>query len=425
MRSVLVIGSGGREHALAWYLAKLDVKVWIAPGNGANFPKPDIDIANADDVVAFCYREHISLILVGPEAPLADGFVDRIDGRVAVFGPTQRGALLEASKVFSKTFMWKYKLPTAKFAQFDDIDSARAFIEKCSWNGIVIKADGLAAGKGVVVAEDKRTAILAAEEFLAGKFGANSSRILIEERLYGQEVSALCFTDGAAIARMPLIRDHKRLCENDLGPNTGGMGVVGPVMVSESVSKQIDLLLNDTIASLRQEGIIYKGVVYAGLMITSSGPKILEYNCRLGDPETEIIMRLLKSDLYSICMSCTNGTLSEQLPIEWDNRHACGIVIATDKYPHESDKGTPIEFGETSEDIVIFHAGTTRSADGKVLTNGGRILCVTSMAASAAEARAKAVQACESVRFAGKFFRRDIGVDRYAYMKWNWLRLRD
>ncbi|VDM54727.1 unnamed protein product [Angiostrongylus costaricensis] len=400
MRSVLVVGAGGREHAIAWHLANSGVAVWMVPGNGAGFPKPDVDIANADDVVVFCRREQISLIIVGPEGPLADGFVDRIGGRVAVFGPTQQGAQLEASKVFSKTFMWKYKLPTANFAHFDDIDRTRTFIEKCEWDGIVVKADGLAAGKGVVVADDKHSAIAAAEEFLAV--------IKFPEFLF-KISKALCFTDGTTIARMPLIRDHKRLCENNLGPNTGGMGVVGPVTVSDAVNQQIDLLLIDTVASLRQEGIMYKGVIYAGLMITSSGPKLLEYNCRFGDPETEvIIMRLLKSDLYSICMSCTNGTLSEHLPIEWDKRHACGIVIATDKYPHGSDKGTLIE---TLEDTVIFHCGTTRSANGRVVTNGGRILCVTSLAVSAVEARAKAVQACESVQFVGKFFRRDIGLE--------------
>uniref|UniRef100_A0A0K0DNS0 ATP-grasp domain-containing protein n=1 Tax=Angiostrongylus cantonensis TaxID=6313 RepID=A0A0K0DNS0_ANGCA len=341
-----------------------------------DFVSSDIDIANISDVVVFCRREHISLIIVGPEGPLADGFVDRIGDRVAVFGPTQQGAQLEVRRL---------------------TDPLRSAYYTCEWDGIVVKADGLAAGKGVVVADDKHSAIAAAEEFLAGKFGANSSRILLEERLYGQEVSALCFTDGTTIARMPLIRDHKRLCENDLGPNTGGMGVVGPVTVSDAVNQQIDLLLSDTVASLRQEGIMYKGVIYAGLMITSSGPKLLEYNCRFGDPETEvIIMRLLKSDLYSICMSCTNGTLFEQLPIEWDKRHACGIVIATDKYPHGSDKGTLIE--------ASLNLG--------ILTNGGRILCVTSLAVAAVEARAKAIKACESVQFVGKFFRRDIGLER-------------
>ncbi|EPB77292.1 hypothetical protein ANCCEY_03663 [Ancylostoma ceylanicum] len=353
----------------------------------------DVDAGVADDVVKFCYREDVSLIVVGPEGPLADGFVDQIGGRVPVFGPTKEGAMLEASKIFSKTFMRDFGLPTARFAQFEDACDAKAFIEKCDWRGIVVKADGLAAGKGVVVAEDKQTAVEAAKQMLAGQFGSSSSRILLEERLYGYEVSALCFTDGTTTARMPLIRDHKRLLENDQGPNTGGMGVVGPVTVPDAVDQEITRILEETVACLRKKGIVYKGVIYAGFMVTGDGPKLLEYNCRFGDPETEIIMRLLKSDLYSICMACTNGTLYEQ-KIEWDDRQACGIVLASKNYPYSGDKGTPI-----------------------VVTNGGRILCVTSLASTAAEARARAIRACEEVKFEGKFFRRDIGVVRNGAAK--------
>ncbi|EYC36977.1 hypothetical protein Y032_0838g2606 [Ancylostoma ceylanicum] len=418
MTSVLVIGSGGREHAIACRLAKskLVKKVWVAPGNGADFPAPDVDAGVADDVVKFCYREDVSLIVVGPEGPLADGFVDQIGGRVPVFGPTKEGAMLEASKIFSKTFMRDFGLPTARFAQFEDACDAKAFIEKCDWRGIVVKADGLAAGKGVVVAEDKQTAVEAAKQMLAGQFGSSSSRILLEERLYGYEVSALCFTDGTTTARMPLIRDHKRLLENDQGPNTGGMGVVGPVTVPDAVDQEITRILEETVACLRKKGIVYKGVIYAGFMVTGDGPKLLEYNCRFGDPETEIIMRLLKSDLYSICMACTNGTLYEQ-KIEWDDRQACGIVLASKNYPYSGDKGTPIEIPDDTEDTVIFHAGTKRLPDGKVVTNGGRILCVTSLASTAAEARARAIRACEEVKFEGKFFRRDIGVVRNGAAK--------
>ncbi|VDM79906.1 unnamed protein product [Strongylus vulgaris] len=338
MTSVLLIGSGGREHAIAWRLMKsrLVKKVWIAPGNGADFPVPDINEKNADDVVAFCHLVDVSLIIIGPEGPLADGFVDRIHGRIPVFGPTSASKIfsktfmrdfglptarfaqfneikdatafinkcdwqgivvkadglaagkgvvvaetkkaavaaaeqmLEASKIFSKTFMRDFGLPTARFAQFNEIKDATAFINKCDWQGIVVKADGLAAGKGVVVAETKKAAAAAAEQMLAvglvfvekypGQFGTSSSRILLEERLYGYEISALCFTDGFTIARMPLIRDHKRLLENDKGPNTGGMGVVGPVAVPDTINQQIDSILEDTIASLRKKGIVYKGM---------------------------------------------------------------------------------------------------------------------------------------------------------------------
>ncbi|KAK6749010.1 hypothetical protein RB195_001553 [Necator americanus] len=391
MTSVLVVGSGGREHAIAWRLAKSKMvkKVWIAPGNGANFPAPDMDVNVADDIVAFCCRE--------------------------IFGPTKAGALLEASKIFSKTFMRDNDLPTAKFAQFDDTYNAKAFIEKCNWDGIVVKADGLAAGKGVVVAEEKEAAATAAEQMLAGEFGSSSSRILLEERLHGYEVSALCFTDGSTVARMPLIRDHKRLLEDDKGPNTGGMGVVGPVTVPDAVNREIDRILEHTITSLRKRGVTYRGVIYAGFMVTADGPKLLEYNCRFGDPETEIVMRLLKSDLYSICLACTDGTLSQQ-EIEWDDRQACGIVLASNNYPYGSDKGTPIEIPNDTEDTVIFHAGTKKSC-GKIVTNGGRILCVTSLGVTAAEARQRAIKMCEEVKFDGKFFRKDIGVIRNGISK--------
>ncbi|PIO60409.1 phosphoribosylamine--glycine ligase, partial [Teladorsagia circumcincta] len=302
MAAVLIIGGGGREHALAWRMARSESveKVWIAPGNGADFEKPDIDTTNADEVVAFCQRENISLIVVGPEGPLAEGLVDRIDGRVPVFGPTRAGAQLEASKVFSKMFMKKYRLPTAEFEYFSDIASAEIFIEKCDWDGIVVKADGLAGGKGVVVADDKESATAAARQFLAVRFFPHSS-----------------------------------------DSRTSGMGVIAPVSVPETVDYGIDRILEKTVASLRKEGIIYKGVIYAGLMVTTNGPQLLEYNCRFGDPETEIIMRLLRSDLYTICMASINGTLSE-VDIQWDDRHACGIVLASKNYPYSGDKGTRI-----------------------------------------------------------------------------------
>ncbi|KHJ87220.1 phosphoribosylamine--glycine ligase [Oesophagostomum dentatum] len=359
MASVLIIGGGGREHAIAWRLAKSEAvkKVWVVPGNGADFPAPEIDINNAEEVFDFCRREDISLIIVGPEGPLADGFVDQIDNRVPVFGPIKAGAMLEASKIFSKTFMRDFGLPTARFAEFEDVENVKAFIEKCDWQGIVVKADGLAAGKGVVVAEDKEAAKAAAEQMLGvgslhGQFGSSSSRILLEERLHGYEVSALCFTDGTSIARMPLIRDHKRLLENDEGPNTGGMGVVGPVTVPHEIDLQIDKILQDTVKSLNYMDILYRGVIYAGFMLPADGPKLLEYNCRFGDPETEIIMRLLKSDLYSICMACINGTLSEQ-HVEWDDCQACGIILASKNYPYGSDKGTPIGAVSLAREFAI------------------------------------------------------------------------
>uniref|UniRef100_A0A1I7X5R1 phosphoribosylamine--glycine ligase n=1 Tax=Heterorhabditis bacteriophora TaxID=37862 RepID=A0A1I7X5R1_HETBA len=280
----------------------------------------------------------------------------------------------------------------------------------CEWRNIVVKADGLAAGKGVVVSQNKEQAKKAAADMLDGAFGSSGRRIILEEKLDGYEVSALCFTDGLTYTRMPLIRDHKRLLEGDQGPNTGGMGVVGPVSVPKAIDKEIDRIIEKTIHGLRQNGVVYKDkVIYAGLMITSWGPQLLEYNCRFGDPETEIIMRLLKTDLYSICLSCVEGNLS-QLKIDWDDRQACGIILSSANYPYASDKGTPItNISVNDTETVVFQAGTSRVND-QLLTNGGRILCVTSLASDADTARLKAIAACEMIAFNGKFFRRDIGI---------------
>ncbi|CAI4225434.1 unnamed protein product [Auanema sp. JU1783] len=408
MPGCLIIGNGGREHALAWKVAqsKLVDQVFISPGNGCAFPDADIDPNASGDIVYFCNQNDIGLVIVGPEAQLSRGIVNEVQSSVAIFGPTKAGAMLETSKVFAKNFMRQYDLPTARFNEFSTISEVQHFISNCNWNGVVVKADGLAAGKGVIVAENKEEAFKAASRMLNGEFGDSGKHIVLEEQLSGYEVSALCFVDGKNFQRMPLVKDHKRLLDDDKGPNTGGMGVIGPIAVPSHVENEINMIIRKTIDGLLDQGIVYKGVLYVGLMITTNGPKILEYNCRFGDPETQILMRLLKSDLYNICLNCINGCLQ---PIEWNDRFACGIVLSSQNYPYSGDKGTEISnIPKSSDDVVTFHAGTARIHD-KLVTNGGRILCVTSLGLLPASARTSALAVCEKIQFSGKFFRKDIG----------------
>ncbi|CAJ0956497.1 unnamed protein product, partial [Mesorhabditis belari] len=413
MSGVLIIGSGGREHALAWKLLQSESvnKVRIVPGNGSPFGFVDLDIDDPEAILAFCALEGIEMVVIGPEIPLAKGLVDRLQGRIAVFGPTQDAAMLEISKSFAKKFMREIDLPTALYGEFEDLEEASKFIESCNWDGIVVKADGLAAGKGVIVCSSKEEAKEAAKNMLQGEFGSSGSKIILEERLDGYEVSALCFADGATISRMPLVRDYKRLLENDAGPNTGGMGAIGPVSVPKVIDEQISEYLINTIKGLQKQRMFYKGVLYAGFMITSKGPYILEYNCRFGDPETEILMRLLDTDLYQILHACVHGSL-DILMINWKREFACGVVLSSKDYPAKGDKGTkirniPLETKET----VTFHAGTALK-DNHIITNGGRILCVTSLGKTLEEARKKALSVCDQIEFEGKYFRRDIGITK-------------
>uniref|UniRef100_F1KUN6 Trifunctional purine biosynthetic protein adenosine-3 n=1 Tax=Ascaris suum TaxID=6253 RepID=F1KUN6_ASCSU len=412
MAKVLVLGNGAREHALAWKLAQSDLvdTVFINPGNGAPFPKPKDVSLDAASILAFCEKESINLVVVGPEDLLYNGIVDEISKHVRCFGPTKEASRLEWSKANAKSFMKSVGIPSAEYRTFTNINDATRFIEEISWDGIVVKASGLAAGKGVVVAESREEAIIAAKEMLQGKFGEASNEIIIEEMLVGEEVSALCFTDGITVVNMPLVQDHKRLLDGDQGPNTGGMGVVAPILhFGAAIWEQIEEICKRTIEALRENGICYKGVLYAGLIVTAKGVQVLEYNCRFGDPETEVLMRLLNSDLYQILLACCEGTL-EQTSVQWSSNYACGVVLAASGYPLNYPKGNTITgIPESNQHTVVFHAGTKQLGN-KTVTNGGRVLCVTSTAPSMSVARQRAYATAEEIHFDGKFCRTDIGL---------------
>ncbi|TKR96326.1 hypothetical protein L596_010361 [Steinernema carpocapsae] len=415
---VLVIGSGAREHALAWKLQQSPSvdHVFIAPGNGStdfDIPK-SVDVNDASSIRSFCVARGISLVVVGPENPLCKGLVDEIeagnaDGKeILVFGPPKAGAQLEGSKKFSKQFMKEHGLPTADFEDFKSVNEAKAFIERVNWPSYVLKADGLAAGKGVIIVDGVAEAKNVAERMLGGEFGAASAEIVIEEKLEGYEVSALCFTDGKTISRMPFSQDHKPLLEGDRGPNTGGMGVIAPLVLPSNVEAEIDQILKNTIAALAKSNIPYKGCLYAGFMVTPKGCKLLEFNVRFGDPETEVIMPLLDSDLYTICAACCRGTLSS-VQVNWKSENVVGIVLASEGYPVKPIVGRKVEgVPEHSSETVVFHAGTKRTEQGLV-TSGGRVFCVVSIGNSFQEARSHALAVSEQVKFEGKYYRKDIG----------------
>ncbi|CAD6185322.1 unnamed protein product [Caenorhabditis auriculariae] len=408
--NVLIIGSGGREHALAWKLEQsLRVrKVYMSPGNSAPFEHADVDSNDPLFIASFCEWTEIGLIVIGPEAPLAAGIVDELKKlipNVLVFGPCTGGAALESSKSFAKRFMKMADIRTADYQVFKRGESFEEFLDSCSWEGIVVKDDGLAAGKGVIVANTKEEAKKAAEELFEN---SNCHRILFEERLFGYEISALAFFDGKSYSLMPFVQDHKRLLDNDQGPNTGGMGVIAPLEVSDDLRRQVVDIFDKTLDELSKP---YIGVLFAGLMVVQEEIYVLEYNCRFGDPECEVLMRLLETDLCDVLLSCTLGTLST-LDLQWSNQFACGVVLASAKYPYSSDINTPITYVPPDNCVVrTFHAGAKQLND-QIVTNGGRIMCVTALADSLEEARKKANQAAESVRFEGKQFRTDIGVRR-------------
>ncbi|MFH4979879.1 hypothetical protein AB6A40_006588 [Gnathostoma spinigerum] len=370
-----------------------------------------LSLNEPNTIVSFCQQNNVSLVVVGPEDPLAYGIVDEISPYVPCFGPTKAAARLESSKSFAKSFMKKAKIPTAMFKSFCDIPSALSYINSQDWLGTVVKASGLAGGKGVYVANTKEEASDAARKMLAGKFGNASREIVIEEKLEGEEVSALFFTDGTTISAMPLVQDYKRLSDGDEGPNTGGMGVVGPIThYGTAVIQQIESICRRTIKAMSDVGSVYKGVLYLGLMIKDDRVNVLEYNCRFGDPETEILMRLLDSDLYDILMSCCNGTLAET-SIKWRNDYAFGLVLVADGYPLAYDKGDIISGIPDADDrCVVFQAGTKQLKNGDVVTHGGRVLCVTSLGKSIEAARSVAYIMADEIYFKGKKYRKDIGL---------------
>ncbi|MGY4829805.1 phosphoribosylamine--glycine ligase [Sphaerotilaceae bacterium SBD11-9] len=418
---VLVIGSGGREHALAWKLAqspKLQ-SVYVAPGNGGTALSPHLKNIAITDVKAladFAQAEKIALTVVGPEAPLAAGVVDEFRARgLRIFGPTRAAAQLESSKAFAKDFMKRHAIPTAAYETFSDIAAAHAYVDKMG-APIVIKADGLAAGKGVVVAMSLAEAHEAVDWMLGdNKLGvqhnAGGARVVIEEFLQGEEASFIVLCDGKNVLPLATSQDHKRLQDGDQGPNTGGMGAYSPApVVTPNVhAKAMQDIILPTIEGMQRDGIPFTGFLYAGLMIDEHGvPKTLEFNTRMGDPETQPIMMRLKTDLFDVFMAATDGML-DQIELQWDRRVALGVVMAAAGYPLNPRKGDAITgLPEAADDAMVFHAGTTLQGK-EVLTSGGRVLCVTALGDSVKMAQTRAYEALQSIRYDGAQYRHDIG----------------
>lgn len=425
---VLVIGSGGREHALIWKIAqsKLADKIFCIPGNGGISEIAEcleIKTIETERLLSFARKEKIDITVVGPEAPLVLGIVDEFTNYgLKIFGPTQNCARLEESKVFAKNLMAKYGIPTADFKVFDNTKSAKEYIEKIG-APCVVKADGLAAGKGVVVAKSVEEAKLAVTSMMEEKiFGDAGSKVIIEECLEGQEASILVLTDSKEIVPLVSSQDHKRLLDGDSGPNTGGMGAYSPApAVTDAIFKEIsEKIIKKTIQGLIKEGLEYRGVLYAGIMLTKNGPKVLEFNVRFGDPETQSIIPRLNSDLLEALCACADGSLgkfSKSGGFKWDSRACVSVVCASQGYPGDYEKDKPI-FGleevKKMKDIIVFHAGTKRppqSATQKAqfVTSGGRVLAITGLGSGIKEAIDKTYRALASISFEGMQYRKDIG----------------
>ncbi|MBX3643907.1 MAG: phosphoribosylamine--glycine ligase [Rubrivivax sp.] len=418
---VLVIGGGGREHALAWKLAQSQrvQKVYVAPGNGGTATEPgvvNVDVADPAALADFAAAEKIGLTVVGPEGPLAAGVVDLFRQRgLRIFGPTRAAAQLESSKAFAKDFMQRHGIPTAAYATFDDAAAAHAFID-AQGAPVVIKADGLAAGKGVVVATTLAQAHEAVDWMLVDNrlgvaHNAGGARVVIEQFLEGEEASFIVLCDGKNVLPLATSQDHKRLQDGDQGPNTGGMGAYSPApVVTPNVHARVmhEIIL-PTVAGMAKDGVPFSGFLYAGLMIDAMGqPRTVEFNARLGDPETQPILMRLKSDLVEVLLQATDGTL-DQARLDWDRRVALGVVVAAAGYPMNPRKGDAIDgLPAAAEDLKVFHAGTTRQ-DGRLLSSGGRVLCVTALGDKTRLAQARAYEALQGLRLDGAQFRTDIG----------------
>ena len=414
---ILVIGSGGREHALAWKIAqnKEVSRVYVAPGNAGtatNLDMQNVPITDINVLLAFAQKEQIQLTIVGPEAPLSQGVVDlfRTAG-LKIFGPTKAAAQLESSKDFAKAFMLRHSIPTAAYATFTDAQKAHDYVNQ-QGAPIVIKADGLAAGKGVVVAMNETEAHDAIDAMLSdNKLGDAGARVVIEEFLTGEEASFIVMVDGKNILALATSQDHKRLLDHDLGPNTGGMGAYSPapVVTPEIHAKVMREIIRPTVEGMAKDGIPYTGFLYAGLMISPEGDlKILEFNCRMGDPETQPIMLRLKSDFVTLAEHAVNGTL-DLAEAEWDRRTALGVVMASHNYPDTPRLGDEITgLPKQLADAQVFHAGT-QLVDGKVVTSGGRVLCITALGETVKFAQQQAYKITDEIKFDGAQYRTDIG----------------
>ena len=413
---VLLIGSGGREHAIAWKTAQSPrlTKLYIAPGNagtaahGENIP---LDVNNHAGVVDFCRGKQIDLVIVGPEAPLADGLADDLlAAGFKVFGPRKAAAQIEASKVFSKQFMSRHKIPTARFAAFSDFEAAVKYLRRLDYP-VVIKASGLAAGKGVLIPDTLTQAEEALKQVMVGhEFGAAGNEVVIEEKLDGPEVTLLAFSDGTTVKPMVPSQDHKRIFDGDQGPNTGGMGAYSPVPVCppEMVAELVHIALQPAVDGLQAEGTPFAGVLYGGFMLTAQGLRVIEFNCRFGDPEAQVVLPLLDSDFLEIALACAEGRL-DKVDVRWKDGAAASVVLASGGYPGKYSTGYPISgLEQETPNSFVFHAGT-KSVDGKTVTAGGRVLCVTGWGEGIREALDAAYARINGIRFKAMQFRKDIG----------------
>ncbi|MFP6727354.1 MAG: phosphoribosylamine--glycine ligase [Alphaproteobacteria bacterium] len=414
---VLVIGSGGREHALCWGVARssLATRLSCCPGNGgiADLAEcVDISVEDFDDIVAHCHQETVDFVIVGPEVPLVGGLVDRLEQEgILAFGPNRRAAILEGSKVFTKTLCLKHNIPTAAYGVFQDIDEARAYIQDRG-APIVVKADGLAAGKGAIVCETTEEALSAAENVLGGQFGDAGKEIVVEQFMVGEEASFFALCDGRNALPLATAQDHKAVFDDDKGPNTGGMGAYSPapVMTEEMRQKTMERIILPTMRAMEQDGRSFKGVLYAGLMITDRGPQLIEYNVRFGDPECQVLLARWQSDPLAALIAAAKGQLAGY-EVTWSERAAITVVMAAKGYPGEYAKGSEIrgvEAAEAAIGVSVLHAGTVRDGD-RLLANGGRVLGVTAQGADIREARDRAYQGVDAIDWPDGFYRRDIG----------------
>ena len=418
--NVLVVGSGGREHALSWKLSqspKVDT-VFTAPGNGGTKNNVSIGVDDLDALADFAQKNNCFTV-VGPEAPLAAGIVDKFNQKnLKIFGPAKDAAQLESSKIWAKDFMKRNNIPTARFEIFDDAEKAQDYVKSIDYN-VVVKADGLAAGKGVIVCNSADEAISAIQTILVKKtFGDAGSRIIIEERIDGIEASYIALSDGNVAIPMASSQDHKRIFDDDKGPNTGGMGAYSPTpIIDETLAKKIqEKIIDKTIQSMKNEGIKFKGFLYAGIMIKDNEPYVLEYNVRMGDPECQPITMRMDFDLYDYFVASANGELSSMPPISWKNQYSVCVVLASDGYPESYPKNEEIVgFDSIPDNAHVFHAGT-KEIDGKILSNGGRVLGVTALGDTLESAISNAYAASEKISWPHKFCRKDIGKKGLSYL---------
>ncbi|ABC64635.1 phosphoribosylamine--glycine ligase [Erythrobacter litoralis] len=415
--NILLIGSGGREHALAWKLAQSPscTKLYAAPGNPGIAEDAEcvtLDVADHGAVAEFCTNKDIALVVVGPEAPLVDGLGDSLRAAgIAVFGPNAKPAQLEGSKGFTKDLCERAGIPTAGYVRTTSLDEATQALERFEAPH-VLKADGLAAGKGVVIAETREDAQAALADMFGGQFGEAGAEVVIEEFMAGEEASFFALTDGTAIVPIGTAQDHKRIGDGDVGPNTGGMGAYSPapILTDDLQARVMAEIIEPTVTTLREEGMPYSGVLYAGLMLTETGPKLIEYNARFGDPECQVLMMRLQEDLAELMLACAEGRLGEFSDAKMAPETALTVVMAAKGYPGTPEKGGSIDLGQAQANgAKVFHAGTKRDANGTLVANGGRVLNVTATGPNVSEAQRAAYQAVDAIDFPTGFCRRDIG----------------